>query len=242
MTTTIATLLTFPSSSNGFTAFRPSINDSHDTPPSLQLHKVPRLETDSDSGSASRSRAAAHPTSRSHVGAARGGPVKVTISGRLRTFEYPSGPTQYPNCQPNPASPPTQRQIEDSLSLLRHCVRIILTRETTDALPITYERIFALCRDAVVVHNQGEILANVVKIELDKSVALLERDLADDISEGVGFASSFAKALTWFEKQVGLLVDVMTYLDRGYLLQAKEAQGIRFAPLFSSISFSLTCS
>jgi cullin-4 len=239
--TTIATLLTFPSSSNGFTAFRPSINDSHVTPPpSLQLHKVPRLETDSDSGSASRSRVAAHPTSRSHVGAARG-PVKVTISGRLRTFECPSGPTQHPNRQPNPASPPTQRQIEDSLSLLRRCVRIILTRETTDALPVTYERIFSLCRDAIVVHNQGEILANVVKIELDKSVSLLEHDLADDISEGVGFASSFARALTWFEKQVGLLVDVMTYLDRGYLLQAKEAKGIRFAPL--SLPFlSLTCS
>lgn len=127
-------------------------------------------------------------------------------------------------------SPPTQRQIEDLLSLLRHCVRIILSRDTTNALPVTYERIYSLCRDAVVVHNQGEILANVVKIELDKSVAHLERELVDDISEGVGFASSFAGALTWFEKQVGLLVDVMTYLDRGYLVQTKEAQGIRLAP------------
>jgi hypothetical protein len=150
------------------------------------------------------------------------------------------GPTQHPDRQLNPAPPPTQRQIEDLLSLLRHCVRVILSRDTTSALPVTYERIYSLCRDAIVVHNQGEILANVVKIELDKSVAHLERELADDISEGVGFASSFAGALTWFEKQVGLLVDVMTYLDRGYMVQTKEAQGIRLAPL--SLQFCLpTC-
>ncbi|KAN0136347.1 Cullin family domain containing protein [Lactarius tabidus] len=205
--TDIASLLTFPSTSNGFTAFRPSIHESHATPSSPQRHKVPRLETDSDSGSASRSRATAQPTSRTHVVASRG-PAKVSIYGNL-------------------SPPPTQRQIEDLLSLLRHCVRVILSRDTTSALPVTYERIYSLCRDAIVVHNQGEILANVVKIELDKSVAHLERELADDISEGVGFASSFAGALTWFEKQVGLLVDVMTYLDRGYMVQTKEAQGIR---------------
>lgn len=149
-------------------------------------------------------------------------------------------PTKHLDHQPYAASPPTKRQIEDQVSFLRHCVRIILSRDTTSDLPATYERIYSLCRDAVVIHNQGEILANVVKIELDKSVAHLERELADDISEGVGFAPSFAAALTWFEKQVGLLEDVMTYLDRGYLVQTKEAQGIRFAPL--SLQFCLpTC-
>lgn len=140
-------------------------------------------------------------------------------------------PTPHLDPQSYSATPPTQRQIGDLVSFLRRCVRIILSRDTESALPATYERIYSLCRDAVVVHKQGEILANIVKIELDKSVADLEREFADDISEGVGFASSFAGALTWFEKQVGLLVDVMTYLDRGYLVQTKEAQGIRFAPL-----------
>lgn len=129
------------------------------------------------------------------------------------------------------ASPPTQRQIDKLISILQHCVCIILSRDTESALPVTYERIYSICRDAVVVHKQGEILANILKIELERSVVQLERELADDISEGVGFASSFAGALTWFEKQVGLLVDVMTYLDRGYLVQTKEAQGIRLAPL-----------
>jgi len=119
-------------------------------------------------------------------------------------------------------------------------VRIILTCDTTSALPVTYERIFALCRDAIVVHDKGEILANIMKIELDRSVASLEREFADDISEGVGFASPFAEALTWFEKQVGLLEDVMTYLDRGYLVQTKEAQGIQFALLPLQFRY-LTC-
>jgi hypothetical protein len=40
----------------------------------------------------------------------------------------------------------------------------------------------------------------------------------------------FAHALTWFEKQLGLLQDVMTYLDRGYLVQTKEGDGIQFVP------------
>jgi hypothetical protein len=110
-------------------------------------------------------------------------------------------------------------------------MRIILTRDTAEALPLAYERIFGLCRDIVIIYNKGDALADMLKIELDQSVARLERGLADDISEGVGFASPFAQALTWFEKQVGLLEDVMAYLDRGYLIQTKEAKGIQFVPL-----------
>jgi len=109
-------------------------------------------------------------------------------------------------------------------------MRIILTRDTTDALPLTYERIYALCRDAVVIHRKGEILGDMLRKELDQSVGRLERGLTDDISEGVGFALPFSHALTWFEKQFGLLQDVMAYLDRGYLVQTKEGDGIQFVP------------
>ena len=126
--------------------------------------------------------------------------------------------------------PCTGHQIDGSLHLLPRCMRIILTRDTTDALPLTYERIYALCRDAVVIHRKGEILGDMLRRELDQSVARLERGLTDDISEGVGFAVPFVHALTWFEKQLGLLQDVMTYLDRGYLVQTKEGDGIQFVP------------
>ncbi len=78
--------------------------------------------------------------------------------------------------------------------------------------------------------HSGEILGDMLKKELDQSVSRLERGLADDISEGVGFALPFAHALTWFEKQLGLLEDVMTYLDRGYLAQTKESDGMQFVP------------
>lgn len=124
--------------------------------------------------------------------------------------------------------PVTEHQIDGPLNLMRQCMRIILTRDATEALPLTYERIYAFCRDAVVIHRKGEVLSNMLRIELDQSVARLERGLADDISEGVSFALPFAQALTWFEKQVGLLEDVMTYLDRGYLSQTKEGDGIQF--------------
>jgi len=106
-------------------------------------------------------------------------------------------------------------------------MRIILTQDATDPLPLTYGRIYALCRDAVVINNKGETLADMLRNELDESVASLERRLTDDISEGVGFALPFAQTLTWFEKQVGLLEDVMTYLDRGFLAQTKEGNGIK---------------
>jgi hypothetical protein len=130
-----------------------------------------------------------------------------------------------------PDQPYTEQQVDASIALLPPCMRIILTRDATDPLPLTYERIYALCRDAVVIHGKGEILGDILRKMLDQSVARLERGLADDISEGVGFAVPFADALTWFEKQLELLQDVMTYLDRGYLVQTKEGDGIQFVPL-----------
>jgi hypothetical protein len=78
----------------------------------------------------------------------------------------------------------------------------------------------------------------MLKTELEQSVARIERGLVEDISEGVSFASPFAQTLSWFEKQVGLLEDVMAYLDRGYLIQTKEAKGIgiQFVPSFRTRS------
>jgi hypothetical protein len=131
---------------------------------------------------------------------------------------------------PTPAQPRKRHEVEESITLLHRCMRIILTRDATEALPLAYERIFVLCRDAVVLYNKGEALADMLKTELDRSVTRLECEFVDDISEGVSFASPFAQALTWFEKQVGLLEDVMAYLDRGYLVQTKEAKGIQFVP------------
>ena len=135
-----------------------------------------------------------------------------------------------PNTIIVPEQPYTEHQIDGSLATLQRCMRIVLTRDETDALPLTYERTYALCRDVVIIHRKGEILGDMLRKELDLSVARLERGLACDISEGVGFAVPFAQALTWFEKQLGLLQDVMTYLDRGYLAQTKEGYGIQFVP------------
>ena len=227
--TDLVALLTFSSVSDGFSALHSTIHNSHTTWPSLPLSKVARLDADSDSASASRSRAGVHPTSRPVV---TGGPIRVSISGSLRECPHLRELFRWLNMiiileQPYTV---TEHQIDDSLTILPRCMRIILTRDDTDALPLTYERIYALCRDAVVIHRKGEILGEMLRKELDQSVARLERGLADDISEGVSFAVPFAHALTWFEKQLGLLQDVMTYLDRGYLAQIKEGDGIQFVP------------
>lgn len=79
--TDLVALLTFPSVSNGFSDLSLAIHDNHTTLPSLPLSKVARLDADSDSGSASRSRAGVRPTSRALVA---GGPIRVSISGNLR--------------------------------------------------------------------------------------------------------------------------------------------------------------
>jgi cullin 4 len=136
----------------------------------------------------------------------------------------------WPNTIIVPEQPYTEHQIDGSLAILPRCMRIILTRDPADALPLTYERIYALCRDAVVIHRKGDILGDTLRKLLDQSVARIERGLTEDISEGVGFAVPFAEALTWFEKQLELLQDVMTYLDRGYLIQTKQGDGIQFVP------------
>ncbi|KAI0259323.1 Cullin family-domain-containing protein [Gloeopeniophorella convolvens] len=202
--TDLVTLLTFPSISDGFTSLRTTIHDEPSTS-SLPLRKVARLDADLDSGSASRSRSGKEPA---QLSAAARGPVRINVTGDL-------------------PRPRTQQQVDETLALLRRCTRIILTRDASDALPLTYERIFALCRDAVVVHDKGEALAGIVKIELDQCGRHLQRSIQDDISEGVGFAAPFADALTRFEEQIGLLEDVLTYLDRGYLIQTKEGKGIQ---------------
>ncbi len=82
----------------------------------------------------------------------------------------------------------------------------------------------------MVIHHSGEILSDMLKKELDQSVSCLECGLTDNISEGIGFALPFAHVLTWFEKQLGLLEDIMTYLDCRFLAQTKEGDGMQFVP------------
>jgi hypothetical protein len=118
-------------------------------------------------------------------------------------------------------------------------MRTILTRDSTDDFPLSYERVYALCRDAVVIDDKGETLADMLRIELEASVSRLERELVDGISGGLWFALPLARALTWFEKQVELLEDVMTYLDRGFLAQKKEGKGIQFVLFAFSKGFEL---
>jgi cullin-4 len=76
--TDVITLLDLPKTSRGFTALRavvaPVSFDGSTSPP----HKTPRLEGDSDSGSASRSR--------THGRESKEGPITLHVVGELRTF------------------------------------------------------------------------------------------------------------------------------------------------------------
>jgi hypothetical protein len=53
-------------------------------------------------------------------------------------------------------------------------------------------------------------------LRINSSVVRLEHGISNDILEVFGFPVPFGQALTWFEKQLELLQDLMTYLDPGY--------------------------
>lgn len=86
---------------------------------------------------------------------------------------------------------------------IRGCLEIILTRAAMNKLPISYEGVFSACRSIVMVANGGEGLYGTVKMELEKSVNRLAKDLTEfKPEERMNWITEFVDASQWFEKQV----------------------------------------
>ncbi|KAI6137208.1 Cullin family-domain-containing protein [Pisolithus sp. B1] len=189
------TLLSLPAKSKGFTAYQYTVVD--DGSASSRPNKMPRLDADSDPGSASRSRDRVKGKS-----VEKDGPLTVQIhdfvAQALDSLIYDS-----------------------SLARLKFCLRVILTKESREILPTTYEGVYNDCRVVVCPGAKGAVLYDILAMELDRSCCNLRNELgkAMEDEDSIEWLNRFVQVCTWFEGQVMLIRALLAYLDRAHVLK-----------------------
>lgn len=90
------------------------------------------------------------------------------------------------------------------MSLVTHAIKALLTRDEGVALPAPYQRIFDACRSLVCLGGRGESLFERLKIELEKSVSTLAKQLLEQSLENVSvpWIIKLVEICAWFEKEV----------------------------------------
>ncbi|KAG0701950.1 Cullin family-domain-containing protein [Suillus ampliporus] len=194
--TDVISLLTFPKTSNAFTAYRSTVVDVDDRSAS-HPRKTPRLDADSDSGSASRSRDCLKGKN-----VDRTGPTKIQVHG----FAGGTGGSAL------------NKVYESLFARLRGNIMVLLTKGS-DELKTTYEDIYIACRGVVCIAGRGEGLYDVLKIDINTCVRQLALELQTANKEGVEWIGQFVETCAWFEGQMALLQSLLTYLDRAYVLK-----------------------
>ena len=230
--TDVFTLLVLPKTSIAFTStLRPTIQDSQDGSASPR-RKTPRLETDSDAPSASRSK-------RNSCN----GSIRISVIGDECVFRIPVpfSPVLIFHIVERP------RDSDPLFLLLRQSIRRILTREAEVPVKHSYESIYAACRALVTLYDKGEGIYGNFKIDLEQSLGRLADHLETFQAEGpeasdapgVKWIEEFVKACRWFEEQIvrlilrlicmlmltplqSLLQSLLTYLDRAYVLNQRN--------------------
>ena len=192
----VYTLLSLPSS-KAFSAFHSSDfgveQDSRsDTPP----RKIPRLADDSDTASASRSRAATTDGARTSEKAAS---VVLKLQGapselRLHVCAY-TAETCVVKAQ-------AESVYDRDLALVRRAIRVILAKGTTETLPATYAKIYAACQAVVSNAHKGEGIYENLKLEMERCFGSLLKGLLETSHVGVAWLQPFIEACNWFDKQV----------------------------------------
>ncbi|KZP32792.1 hypothetical protein FIBSPDRAFT_882127 [Athelia psychrophila] len=189
----ISTLLDLPVTSSGFTSIKASPTQSLDGSPP---RKAARMEGDSDSGSASRSRDLAN-------------------NGELLILKVVGEP------MPTPL-----QDVSHQHTQIKRAIRTLLTppAHSPEPIPISYEAVYCACR-VVVTGGGGEELYTMLKVEVEQCLGRLIRDLRvghsnmDVDGEAVQWLGKFVEACVWFSTQVGILRGWVTYLDRAYALR-----------------------
>ncbi|KAI0825282.1 Cullin-domain-containing protein [Trametes gibbosa] len=208
--TDVFTLLTLPETSKAFSALpaQPSLHLSTSgaaasstardssrsaSPP----RKIARLDSASDTSNAplSSSRAAAV-----EAAADKRGPIVLRVVGQ-------------------PVKPVADSANEADYTLVRRTIRMLLTPGEDGMLPATYDRISRACNAAVSEAGKGEGLYEAVKMELERCVGVVERELVGDARRGAEWLVPFTEACAWFERQVGLLRSLLAYLDTLYVAE-----------------------
>ena len=89
--------------------------------------------------------------------------------------------------------------------LLRCCTRFLLTRGSQpELIPATFESIYTACCSQVKVPGQGEMLYEMLVMEIDQCNARLLRELeaSRDAGNLVDWLGKFVQACEWFETRV----------------------------------------
>ncbi|TFK48041.1 Cullin-4B [Heliocybe sulcata] len=193
----IITLLSFPKASKAFSTFQTTVADNGSASPP---HKKARLDPGSDTASAYRSRRNDRDDTR--------GSRSIRILGE------------------STVKPVSQRQFDDALTKLQRCIRVVLTKDPQEKLPLSYEGSYTACQTLVDVANRGEDVYERLNRELDRCVGGLARLLIEGREEDIKWITPFVEACSWFEKQVALLQSLLTHLDQKYLI-SKNARRIR---------------
>ncbi|KAG6805519.1 hypothetical protein H0H92_015110, partial [Tricholoma furcatifolium] len=130
------------------------------------------------------------------------------------------------------------------LNDLTRSIRVILAppqkSETKDVrlrLAASYEEIYTACQSVVVVAQRGEELYDRLRLELEQSIGRLAHSLAtqdpeikdkrdkDDLP--ILWIADFVAGCDWFEREIALLISLMTYLDQAYVTSNSKAVNIQ---------------
>ncbi|KAI6022306.1 hypothetical protein PISMIDRAFT_18761 [Pisolithus microcarpus 441] len=163
---------------------------------SSRPNKTPRLDADSDPGSASRSR-----------DLVKGKPVEKDGPLTVQIQDF--------------VAQALDGLCDNSLARLKFCLRVILTRESRDILPTTYEGVFNDCRVVVCAGAKGAALYDVLVMELDRSCCNLRNELGKAVEDqdSIDWLNRFVQVCAWFEGQVMLIRALLAYLDRAHVLK-----------------------
>lgn len=201
MTDILSKLLSLPKTSQAFTAHRSSVVE-HTTAHHERLgshpHKTPRLDHDSDSGSASRAR------DLKGKAVERNGPVRIQV--QILTREFVEDGTSASRCSSiSSEKAPSRVPPPNHFLLLISCTRLLLTRGSkSELLSATFESIYTACCSQVRIPGQGEKLYDMLVREIDQCNRRLLRELepSKDTSNLMDWLGQFVQVCEWFEGKV----------------------------------------
>lgn len=204
MTDILCKLLSFPKTSQGFTVHRSSIVErtaDHHERLGSHPHKTPRLDHDSDSGSAYRSR------DLKGKAVERNGPIKIQVQILTRESLIEDG---IPRCSSTSSAKAPTKASPDPFTLLKHCTRYLLTKGSqSEMLPATFECIYITCCSQVRIPGQGEKLYEMLVMEVDQCASRLSRELEpprDGTLRGAGtlmdWLGQLVQVCEWLEGRV----------------------------------------
>ncbi|KAI5992557.1 hypothetical protein EDC04DRAFT_2809260 [Pisolithus marmoratus] len=154
------------------------------------------LDTDSDPGSAFRSRDGVKGKS-----VERAEPLTVQIHDLVAGVQ--------------------DRAYDDSLARLKMCLSITLTKRSKDLLPTTYEGVYDGFRVVVCAGTKGAILYAILAMQLERSCCNLRHELEKATEDGdpIEWLNHFVEVCESFEGQIMLIRALLAYPDRVHVLK-----------------------